>query len=260
MRENTKAQDAPSNIELSDAYTQLAIQGPRAAQVLQKLTENGLAPIKNYWFTWGKVCGLPNTLIARTGYTGEDGFEIYVPSDEATSERVWNEVLEAGKEFGIMPCGLGARNTLRLESAMALYGHEISDDINVFEAGLDRYASSTKAISSAATRCSSMQRAAQPRAGRPGNDRPRHRSRRIRRPRTRASRSATSPVGSPSPFLKKNIALAPASRYDRARPKLQSKSAAAGQSGGRRRHRSTGARKSGKAATNVLKNHESRED
>jgi aminomethyltransferase len=125
--------------DYSDYYTQLAIQGPRAADTLAKLTNTDLSAIKNYWFTWGTVCGLPNTLIARTGYTGEDGFEIYVPSDEPTSARVWNEVLEAGREFGILPCGLGARNTLRLESAMALYGHEISAEINVFEAGLDRY-------------------------------------------------------------------------------------------------------------------------
>ncbi|MES2392344.1 MAG: glycine cleavage T C-terminal barrel domain-containing protein, partial [Acidobacteriota bacterium] len=88
---------------------------------------------------WGTVCGCHNTLIARTGYTGEDGFEIYVPADEPTSSRVWAEVLAAGEEFGIQPCGLGARNTLRLESAMALYGHEISDTINVFEANLGRY-------------------------------------------------------------------------------------------------------------------------
>src|SRR5271154_4601546 len=126
--------------DFSDYYTQLAIQGPRAAETLQKLTNVDLGTIKNYWFTWGQVCGLHNVMIARTGYTGEDGFEIYIPSDEATSARVWNEILEAGKEFGIIPCGLGARNTLRLESAMALYGHEISDTINVFEANLGRYA------------------------------------------------------------------------------------------------------------------------
>jgi len=125
--------------DYSDYYTQLAIQGPRAAETLAKLTNVDLSTIKNYWFTWGTVCGLANTLIARTGYTGEDGFEIYVPSDEPTSVRVWNEVLEAGREFGILPCGLGARNTLRLESAMALYEHEISAELNVFEAGLDRY-------------------------------------------------------------------------------------------------------------------------
>jgi aminomethyltransferase len=126
--------------DFSDYYTQLAIQGPRAAETLQKLTSTDLSTIKNYWFTWGQVCGLHNVMIARTGYTGEDGFEIYIPSDVPTSERVWNELLAAGAEFGIVPCGLGARNTLRLESAMALYGHEISDTINVLEAGLGRYA------------------------------------------------------------------------------------------------------------------------
>jgi glycine cleavage system T protein (aminomethyltransferase) len=138
VRENAKGFDCVVE-DLGDAYTQLAIQGPRAAEVLQKLTEADLSGIKNYWFTHGTVCGLKNTLIARTGYTGEDGFEIYVPSDVATSEKVWNQVMEAGREFGIIPCGLGARNTLRLESKMALYGHEISEKINVWEAGLDRY-------------------------------------------------------------------------------------------------------------------------
>jgi aminomethyltransferase len=138
VRENTKGFDCQVE-ELSDAYTQLAIQGPRAVDALRKLTDANLDGIKNYWFTHGTVCGLKSTLIARTGYTGEDGFEIYVPSDVATSERVWNEVLEVGKEFGIVPCGLGARNTLRLEAKMALYGHEISEKINVWEAGLERY-------------------------------------------------------------------------------------------------------------------------
>jgi aminomethyltransferase len=138
VRENTRGFDCLVD-DLSDAYTQLAIQGPRAAEVLQELTDVDLSGIKNYWFTHGTVCGLKNTLIARTGYTGEDGFEIYVPSDVATSERVWNQLIEAGRGFGVVPCGLGARNTLRLESKMALYGHEISDKINVWEAGLDRY-------------------------------------------------------------------------------------------------------------------------
>jgi aminomethyltransferase len=138
VRQNAKGFDCAVE-ELSDAYTQLAIQGPRAVDVLQKLTDVDLTPIKNYWFTHGTVCGLKNVLIARTGYTGEDGFEIYVPSDQATSEQVWAKVMEAGREFGILPCGLGARNTLRLEAKMALYEHEISDSINVWEAGLDRY-------------------------------------------------------------------------------------------------------------------------
>src|SRR5438270_11938859 len=138
VRANTKGFDCVVE-DLSDAHTQLAIQGPRAAEVLQKLTDADLSAIKNYWFTHGTVCGLRNTLIARTGYTGEDGFEIYVPSDAAASEKAWNQAMEAGREFGIIPCGLGARNTLRLESKMALYGHEISEKINVWEAGLDRY-------------------------------------------------------------------------------------------------------------------------
>ena len=125
--------------DYSDFYTQIAIQGPKAEATLQKLTDVNLSAIKNYWFAWGKVAGQYNVLIARTGYTGEDGFEIYVPSDEKTSAEVWRQVFQAGEEFGIKACGLGARNTLRLECSMALYGHEISDTINVFEAGLNRY-------------------------------------------------------------------------------------------------------------------------
>jgi len=130
------------SIHISDYsayYSQLALQGPRALATLQKLTKTDLAAIKNYWFTFGTVAGVPNVLIARTGYSGEDGFEIYLPADEATTVKVWNELLAAGEEFGIRPCGLGARNTLRLEAGMSLYGHEISDTINVFEANLDRW-------------------------------------------------------------------------------------------------------------------------
>ena len=124
---------------LSDEFTQIAIQGPKAADLLQKLTDADLSAVKFYWVTRGTVCGLENTLIARTGYTGEDGFEIYIPSDEETSARVWREIIKAGEEFRLVPCGLGARNTLRLEARLPLYGHEISDSINVWEAGLDRF-------------------------------------------------------------------------------------------------------------------------
>ncbi len=138
VNENTRQFDCAVE-HLSDDYTQIAIQGPKGAATLQKLTDADLSQVKFYWFTHGTVCGLPNTLIARTGYTAEDGFEIYVPSDEATSARVWNEVMRAGEEFGIVPCGLGARNTLRLEGALSLYGHEISESINVWEARLDRF-------------------------------------------------------------------------------------------------------------------------
>ena len=124
---------------LSDEYTQIAIQGPNGIRVLQKLTDVDLSAVRFYWVTHGTVCGLANVLIARTGYTAEDGFEIYVPSDESTSAMVWKRVLEAGREFGIVACGLGARNTLRLEGRLPLYGHEISETINVWEAGLDRF-------------------------------------------------------------------------------------------------------------------------
>jgi aminomethyltransferase len=125
--------------DYSSYYSQLAVQGPRALATLQKLTKTDLAAIKNYWFTYGTVAGVPNVMIARTGYSGEDGFEVYLPADEATTVKVWNELLAAGEEFGIRPCGLGARNTRRLEAGMSLYGHEISDTINVLEAGLDRW-------------------------------------------------------------------------------------------------------------------------
>jgi aminomethyltransferase len=138
VRESTKDFDC-SVVDLSDSYTQLAIQGPRAVDVVQRLTNANLNKLGNYWFTHGSVCGLENKLIARTGYTGEDGFEIYVPSDPKTSEEVWTKVMYAGREFGIIPCGLGARNTLRLEARLSLYGHEISQSINVWEAGLDRF-------------------------------------------------------------------------------------------------------------------------
>jgi glycine cleavage system T protein (aminomethyltransferase) len=138
VRDNTRQFDCKVE-DLSDEYTQIAIQGPKGVELLQKLTDADLSAVRFYWLTRGTVCGLQHILIARTGYTGENGFEIYVPSDEATSARVWNEVLAAGKEFGAIPCGLGARNTLRLESKLPLYGHEISDTINVWEAGLDRF-------------------------------------------------------------------------------------------------------------------------
>ena len=134
--------DAWPSVSISDdsaSYSQLAVQGPRALETLQKLTKADLAAIRNYRFTWGEVAGVPNVLIARSGYTGEDGFEVYLPSDVAATEKVWNALLAAGAEFGIRPCGLGARNTLRLEAGMPLYGHEISDSINVFEAGLEHW-------------------------------------------------------------------------------------------------------------------------
>ena len=195
--------------DLSDAYTQLAIQGPRGVETLRKLTDAKLDAVKNYWFTHGTVCGLTNILIARTGYTGEDGFEIYVPSDVATSERVWNAVIEAGREYGIVPCGLGARNTLRLESKMALYEHEISEKIDVWEAGLDRYCKMEKGefIGRAALE---KTRAAGPQRVLVGLEMV---ERGIARDGYRCLNEAGEVVGlvtsgSPSPTLGKNIALA----------------------------------------------------
>jgi len=144
VRDNTREFDCKVE-NLSDDFTQIAIQGPKGVNLLQKLTDADLSAVKFYWVTRGAVCGLKNILIARTGYTAEDGFEIYIPSDEATSARVWNEVLSAGKEFRVVPCGLGSRNTLRLEGKLPMYGHEISDEINVWEAGLDRFIKMEKA-------------------------------------------------------------------------------------------------------------------
>ena len=138
VRDNTRQFNCEVE-NLSDEFTQIAIQGPKGVDLLSKLTDADLRCVKFYWVTRGTVSGLRDILIARTGYTAEDGFEIYVPSDDQTSARVWNEVLAVGKEFGAVPCGLGARNTLRLEGKLPLYGHEISDTINVWEAGLDRF-------------------------------------------------------------------------------------------------------------------------
>ena len=117
----------------SDRYAQIAIQGPYAKTTLQSLTAFDLNTIKYYWFADHEVADTP-ARIAHTGYTGEDGFEIYV--DPAQAAHIWNALLAAGKPFGIKPCGLGARNTLRLEAKMALYGHEIHASINPFEADL----------------------------------------------------------------------------------------------------------------------------
>ena len=114
-------------------YAQLAIQGPRALEILQTLTPVPLAPIRYYHFTIGQVCGT-EALIARTGYTGEDGFEIYF--DPSYAEQIWTDILDAGKSAGILPCGLGARNTLRLEAGMCLYGNEIDATTTPWEAGL----------------------------------------------------------------------------------------------------------------------------
>ena len=130
---------AGENITLTNAsadYCQIAVQGKDALAIVQQLTDTKLDEIKYYHFTVGKVDGV-DAIISRTGYTGEDGFEVYANKDYA--EQLWNKFLDVGNygsEAGILPCGLAARNTLRLESAMSLYGHEISDEITPLEANL----------------------------------------------------------------------------------------------------------------------------
>ena len=114
-------------------YSQLAIQGPQALGILQRLTEVPLKPIPYYHFTFAEVDGV-DCLVARTGYTGEDGFEIYFAPEH--SERLWSDLMEEGTAAGMLPCGLGARNTLRLEASMCLYGHEIDETTTPWEAGL----------------------------------------------------------------------------------------------------------------------------
>ena len=126
-------------VELKNAssdYCQLALQGPDAQTILQKLTDLPLAEIKYYHYTRGAVDGI-NSIVSRTGYTGEDGFEVYAAPEHA--EKLWSKMLDAGNygaNTGVLPCGLAARNTLRLEAGMALYGHEIDETTTLLEANL----------------------------------------------------------------------------------------------------------------------------
>jgi aminomethyltransferase len=202
---------------LSDDFTQIAIQGPKAVDLLQKLTDADLSKVKFYWATRGGILlveksvrrYLSNVLIGRTGYTAEDGFEIYVPSDDVTSALVWSRILEVGKEFGAVPCGLGARNTLRLEGKLPLYGHEISDTINVWEAGLDRFCKMEKAefIGKAALEQAKAAGIKRTLVGLEMTERGIARDGyKVLDASGRAIGYVTS--GSPAPFLKKNIALA----------------------------------------------------
>src|SRR6202047_4223489 len=208
VRDNTRQFNCKVE-NLSDDFTQIAIQGPKGVNLLQKLTDADLSAVNFYWVTRGTVCGLKNILIARTGYTAEDGFEIYIPADEATSARVWHQIVKAGKEFGAVPCGLCARNTLRLEGKLPRYGHEISDTINVWEAGLDRFCKMEKP--------EFVGRAALERAKAAGVKRTlvglEMSERGIARDGYKVQDAEGSEVGyvtsgSPAPFLKKNIALA----------------------------------------------------
>jgi aminomethyltransferase len=118
---------------LSDSYSQLALQGPKAAEILKPLTDVRLDEMKSFWAAWGKVAGI-DTLVSRTGYTGEDGFEIYTTASNPGV--IWDAILESGRSLGIQPIGLGARDTLRLEAKLMLYGNDIDDKTTVLEADL----------------------------------------------------------------------------------------------------------------------------
>lgn len=120
--------------DVSDQYAQLALQGPKALDILKKLTVEENIPEKNYYAVFdAEVAGIP-CIVSRTGYTGEDGVELYLESSKA--EKMWDVLLENGKEEGLIPCGLGARDTLRMEAAMPLYGHEMDDETTPLETGL----------------------------------------------------------------------------------------------------------------------------
>ncbi|MEK7399726.1 MAG: glycine cleavage system aminomethyltransferase GcvT, partial [Candidatus Poribacteria bacterium] len=118
----------------SPKYTQIAIQGAKAVNIVKQVTNANLEVIKNYWFCEERVLNKIPAIIARTGYTGEDGFELYVPWE--TGPELWRALLDIGNSFGIKPCGLGARDTLRIEMKYPLYGHEISDNTSPIDAGL----------------------------------------------------------------------------------------------------------------------------
>lgn len=120
-------------VNSSSRYALLALQGPEAERVLQTLTAIDLEAIKYYWFANGEIAGIRAT-VSRTGYTGEDGFEVFVPP--ASAEKLWNAIVTAGKAAGVEPCGLGARDTLRLEAAMRLHGNDMDRETSVLEASL----------------------------------------------------------------------------------------------------------------------------
>jgi aminomethyltransferase len=133
IAEQIKPAGDAAAVDSSSRYALLAVQGPEAAAILQPLTGADLASLKYYWFANGEVAGVRAT-ISRTGYTGEDGFEVFVPPQAA--DRVWQAILDAGKGAGIVPCGLGARDTLRLEAGMRLHGNDIDETTTALEADL----------------------------------------------------------------------------------------------------------------------------
>ncbi len=199
----------PAGIDLvshGDARTLVAVQGPRSLEVLQRIADTDLTALGYYRALPATISGTPG-LVARTGYTGERGYEVSVPSTAAVG--IWEALLEAGASAGVMPCGLGARDTLRLEAGMALYGHELTRDVNLFEANLERLVRLDKgtfvgrdalALVAAAGRARALVGleltvAGVPRAGYPVLD-------------PTGARVGETTSGGPSPTLKKSIAMA----------------------------------------------------
>lgn len=205
---NKRDEDKIELWNASSEYCQIAIQGPNALSILQPLTQPDITDLKYYYFTEGEVDGV-KAIISRTGYTGEDGFEVYAAPEFAV--QIWNKLLEDGKfgdPEGILPCGLAARNTLRLESAMSLYGHELGDDITPYEAGLGWITKLTKGdfIGSDALNRQKESGVAreivgfemtEPGIARDGYD-----------VYVEGEKVGTVTSGSPAPYLKKNIGLA----------------------------------------------------
>jgi aminomethyltransferase len=134
ISENIKPAGDAVAVNVSSRYALIALQGPRALEILQPLTGVDLASMKYYWFAHGEIAGVRGT-VSRTGYTGEDGFEVFVPPSSA--DKVWLALIQAGEPFGLIPCGLGARDTLRLEAAMRLHGNDIDETTTVVEADLN---------------------------------------------------------------------------------------------------------------------------
>jgi aminomethyltransferase len=193
---------------VSSDYCQLALQGPDALAILGRLTDLPLSGIKYYHFTEGQVDGVP-AIVSRTGYTGEDGFEVY--ADASKAEHIWNKLLEAGdfgSETGVLPCGLAARNTLRLEAGMALYGHEIDETTTLLEANLGWICKLNKGEFIGRELLAKQKEAGMPRRlvgfevtergiARDGQD-----------VMINGERLGKVTSGSPAPFLKKNIGMA----------------------------------------------------
>lgn len=133
IKENKKNYNVEIS-NLSDEYSEIAIQGPKAEKILQKITDTDLSRIKFFYVDRNVIVNGKEAIVSRTGYTGEDGFEVYLANDDV--EQVWEKLLEVGKEYGLKPAGLGSRDTLRFEANLPLYGNELSEDITPLEAGL----------------------------------------------------------------------------------------------------------------------------